>query len=114
MDYINESYKKVIIDCIGYSEIDGGFIKKHYDELYKKSLLKKVEDEEYYTVYYYSVKESVYNKVNTFTNKAMVTEFFCIPDINDELVYYTFNNSSVYALEKCNYEFNDINDDETE
>ena len=33
---------------------------------------------------------------------------------DDELVYFTFNNSSVYALEKCNYDISDLTDLEDE
>ena len=105
MDLINNKYKDIVTDFIGYSNISGEFILKHYDNNYNKKELLNIDNEEYYTQYFYSVTDTVYNKIHKFTNKAMYTEFFIIPDINNELIAYSANNSSIYSLEKCNFEY---------
>lgn len=93
---------------IGNMYVLGEFIKKHYDTLYTKNELKKLDDEEVYEVEYYEVSTEV--KFPPWYS----TVHFKIPDINDKMKTFTFNTSSVYALELCGYDFNEITDNEDE
>ena len=86
---------------IGNIYVIGEFIKKHYKTLYTKKELKKLDDEEVYEVDYYEVPEETefcpcYAVVN-----------FKIPAVSNDMKTFTFNTSSVYALELCNYDFNE-------
>lgn len=86
---------------IGNMYVDGEFIKKHYNTLYTKTELRKIDNEEMYEVDYYEVSEKMYCQPWC----AIVN--FKIPDISDDMKSFTFNTSSVYALELCNYDNNE-------
>jgi hypothetical protein len=113
MDLLSEKYQKVVSEHIGIISIDGQFIKKHYDDYYTKRELEKIYDDEFYDVYYYKVHENMVKDPPFKDNGAFATSYMCIPDINDKLIQFTFNTSSIYSLELCNYEFitqEEIND----
>ncbi len=110
MDLLSERFQKVVSEYIGSMQVDGHFIKKHYDESYSKKELDKIYDDEFYDIYYYKVHENMVKEPPFKDNGAFATNYMCIPDINDKLIQFTFNTSSIYSLEMCNYEFSSVNE----
>jgi hypothetical protein len=93
---------------VGYMYVSGEFVKSHYSELYTKKQRKKIDVNECYCVYYYDEPE---------TKKCppwMAYVSFKIPDISDDMKHLTYNTSSIYALELCNYEYECNNSDSEE
>jgi hypothetical protein len=95
---------------IGHMCVLGEFIIEHYSHLYKKKELSKIEPDEVYEVRYFEVPEEIRYK----PPPAFSVVYFNIPEISDGIKQFTFNTSSIYALELCNYDFVGTEDDEQE
>lgn len=93
---------------VGNMFVLGSFIKKHYNSLYTEVELEKIEDDEMYQVDYYEVPEE------TKCHPCFAVNNFRILDINNEMKTFTFNTSSMYALELCGYDFNEYSENEDE
>lgn len=50
----------------------------------------------------------------THSHPCYAINFFKIPDISNDIKEVTFNTSSVYALELCNFEMDESEDDVTD
>jgi len=94
---------------IGYMHVSGQFIKAYYDSLYTKEELDTLDDEELYDVQYFEPTED-----SEYLPRGFSRVNFSIPEINDDVKVFEYNTSSIYALELCNYDFIDVEDDEQE
>lgn len=95
---------------IGCMCVSGEFIKDNYSGLYKKKELKMIDPEETYEVHYFEVPE----EMRYTTPPAFSVNYFKIPDISEDIKQFSFNTSSIYALELCNYDFVEAEDNEHE
>lgn len=89
--------------------VSGQFIKAYYDSLYTKEELDTLDDEELYDVQYFEPTED-----SEYLPRGFSRVNFSIPEINDDVKVFEYNTSSIYALELCNYDFIDVEDDEQE
>lgn len=91
---------------IGSMMLSGEFIKKYYDDLYTEIELEQIDDDEGYEVRYYNMMPK-----KTSWHPCYAINYFKIPEVNNDIKEFEFNTSSVYALELCNYEFMELDEE---